>query len=119
MKKTLITFILFGILISGLNLLTAFRAPVKQAQPSETWFSIQAEEDLKQMAFDILNTKCNVCHRKQNPFRVFSLKNMEKNATRIRKQVFIKKRMPKGNEIRLTKSEYETLEKWLKTQIDF
>ncbi|MBT33514.1 MAG: hypothetical protein CMO01_27945 [Thalassobius sp.] len=73
-------------------------------------------EELKQAAFEVLNNKCNVCHRKQNPFMVFSLKNMEKRAAKINMQVFIKQRMPKGDEIKLTEKEYSTLKEWLSTQ---
>ncbi|MBL4709511.1 MAG: hypothetical protein JKY48_13835 [Flavobacteriales bacterium] len=71
--------------------------------------------DLKTEAFEVLNAKCNICHRKQNPFKIFSLKNMERHAPKIYKQVFIKKRMPKGNKIKLTKLEYEKLKNWLNT----
>ena len=69
--------------------------------------------DLKIAAFQILETKCNVCHEKKNPRRVFNLENMSDLAPKIHKQVFIKKRMPKGNKIRLTKEEYDTLKYWL------
>ena len=72
--------------------------------------------DLEREAFRILDTKCNVCHRKKNPFMVFSLKNMKKRSRKIYRQVFVERRMPKGDEIRLTKDEYNTLEKWLSTQ---
>lgn len=71
---------------------------------------------LKAAAFEVLNAKCNVCHRKQNPFKVFSLKNMEKHAPKIYKQVFVYRRMPKGDRIKLTEEEYETLKKWLKSR---
>lgn len=72
--------------------------------------------ELKEAAFAILSNKCNVCHRKKNPFKVFSLKNMEKNASRIYQQVFVLGRMPKGNQIQLTAEEYQILENWLNTQ---
>ena len=71
---------------------------------------------LKADAFEVLDTKCNVCHRKRNPFMVFSPKNMEKRAPKIYKQVFVEKRMPKGDDIKLTSEEYDKLEKWLFTQ---
>lgn len=71
---------------------------------------------LKESAYEILDSKCNTCHRKQNPFKVFSYKNMEKHAPKIYKQVFVKRRMPKGNEHHLTKEEYDVLEQWLLTQ---
>ncbi len=71
--------------------------------------------EIKERAYKILNTKCNVCHRTQNPFMVFTHKNMEKRAKRIHKQVFVKKRMPKGNTIKLSAGEYDTLREWLQS----
>ena len=73
-------------------------------------------EDLQQEAFQILNEKCNVCHRKKNPFMVFNQKNMKKRADRIFQAVFVEQRMPKGEDIRLSKEEYATLKSWLNTQ---
>ncbi len=70
-------------------------------------------QDIKQNALSVLENKCNVCHKKQNPFKVFSAKNMNKHADKINTQVFIEKRMPKGNTIVLTPQEYQTLKSWL------
>ena len=78
----------------------------------------KSSEELKTKVFKILENKCNVCHRKQNPFMVFSLKNMEKRAEKIHKQVFVKKRMPKGDEIKLTTEEYSHLNNWLQAQLN-
>ncbi len=75
-------------------------------------------DPLKEQAFEVLATKCNVCHRRQNPFMVFKLNNMDKRAPRIYRAVFVQKRMPKGDDIRLTSEEYAALEQWLKTKID-
>ncbi len=66
-------------------------------------------------ATEILNTKCNVCHVKQNRKKVFTLDNMDAFAPKIHKQVIVKKRMPKGNKITLAESDYTTLKNWLKT----
>jgi uncharacterized membrane protein len=71
---------------------------------------------LNKEALDILEVKCNACHRRQNPFMVFNLKNMEKRAPKIYKMVFIDRRMPKGDEFRLSNEEYNKLEKWLYAQ---
>ena len=68
---------------------------------------------LKQEAFQILEAKCNVCHRRQNPFMIFSVKNMERRASKIYKQVFISKRMPKGDQVKLTSNEHAILKEWL------
>ena len=75
--------------------------------------------DLKVEALQILQSKCNVCYKKKNPRRVFNLENMSDLAPKIHKQVFVKKRMPKGNEIRLTAEEYDTLKQWLLTEKNF
>ena len=75
------------------------------------------ENPKKTAALKILQNKCNVCHKKRNPFMIFKEKNMNKRAKRIYKQVFVKKRMPKGDEIKLTLEEYKILEEWLKTNL--
>lgn len=77
-----------------------------------------ASEELKTKAYKVLDGKCNVCHRKQNPFMVFSMKNMERRAAKIYKQVIVKKRMPKGDDIKLTQEEYSHLKNWLTTQLN-
>lgn len=71
------------------------------------------KEELKKEALKILELKCNVCHKKQNPFMVFKEKNMEKRAPKINQMVFIERRMPKGDEIKLSKEEYTQLKNWL------
>ncbi len=75
--------------------------------------SFIGEEDVKKQALKILQLKCNVCHKKQNPFMVFKEKNMEKRAPKINQMVFVERRMPKGNEIKLSKDEYTQLKNWL------
>ncbi len=67
----------------------------------------------KKIAFDILNTKCNVCHLTRNRRKVFTLENMDQFAEQINEQVFIKQRMPKGREIKLSDSDFSNLKKWL------
>ncbi|MBC9912991.1 hypothetical protein [Chitinophaga varians] len=74
------------------------------------------EED-KGKALLVLQTKCNICHVRNNPFRIFKERNMERNAKDIYKQVFVKGRMPLGNEVKLTEDERETLKKWLEANI--
>ncbi len=73
-------------------------------------------DPIQKQALEILETKCNVCHRKQNPFKVFNSKNMNRHASKIYTQVFVKKRMPKGDKVKLSNEEYDTLKKWLNTQ---
>ncbi len=64
-------------------------------------------------AFEILSKKCNVCHRSKNQSKVFILENMNRFARRINRQVFVWKRMPKGNEITLSDKEKKTLKIWI------
>jgi len=64
---------------------------------------------------NLLETKCNSCHRKKNPFMVFNKKNMNKRAKIIYDQVFVKKRMPKGS--KLSDSESALLKNWLESNI--
>jgi len=70
-------------------------------------------EDSKAVAFQILDNKCNVCHIKRNRKRVFTTENMNPWANDIYKQVFVKKRMPKGNKIKLNAKEYQELLTWI------
>ncbi len=72
-------------------------------------------ESPKSAAYKILVAKCNVCHRKKNPRKVFTLENMESLSPKIFKQVFVKKRMPKGKENNLSPAEYALLKEWLLT----
>lgn len=68
-------------------------------------------------ALKVLQIKCNVCHRRQNPFRVFTAENMNKNAPNIYEQVFVKKSMPKVGALPLTAAEQAALKKWLEAEI--
>ncbi len=126
MKKIVISPLLIGLLLSCLNLFPAFDLPqtsisTSMALPSQG-LDLDSETDLdpdlevKQKALAVLQEKCNVCHKKKNPFKVFSLKNMDKHAPKIYKQVFVYQRMPKGNKIKLTEEESQTLRNWLKSK---
>ena len=72
-------------------------------------------DSTKSIAFNILNQKCNVCHRKQNKRRVFNRQNMTPWAKDIYEQVFVKKRMPRGRKIKLSETEYQQLLNWIKS----
>lgn len=76
-------------------------------------FSSNTARDTKAEAFQILDNKCNVCHLKQNKRRVFTTENMNSWANDIYKQVYVKKRMPKGKKIKLTSQEYQNLLTWI------
>lgn len=77
----------------------------------------RSHDDPKKAALTVLEQKCNVCHRINNPGRVFTIDNMEGLAPKIYKQVFVKRRMPKGNSIRLTEEESEVLKGWVETKM--
>lgn len=72
---------------------------------------------LKQTALSVLTQKCNVCHSVYNPGKVFTADNMESLAPKIYKQVFVKRRMPKGRDIKLTPEEEQLLKGWLETKV--
>lgn len=71
------------------------------------------KDPIKLDAFKVLENKCNACHHVQKPFYVFTWDNMDKFAKDIHSQVFVKKKMPKGDAFNLTSEETESLKKWL------
>jgi uncharacterized membrane protein len=76
----------------------------------------QKDDLLKQNVLKILENKCNFCHRRQNPLKAFAYENIDKLAPKIYKQVYVKKRMPKGNPSLINKEEWDTLPKWLSSE---
>ena len=95
--------------------LLGFKA--KESAKTQSPISITDEsEELKALAFQVLKTKCNTCHIKQNPFFIFTKKNMEKRAERINRAVYIEKRMPKADGEKLTQEESYILKRWLETK---
>ena len=105
--------ILIGLLVAVAILSSAF---TKNEPPKKLIHRRHANDKLKKEALAILEAKCNVCHRSQNPFMLFKEKNVSKRAKKIYQMVFVERKMPKGNEVRLSKEEYFKLEKWLFTQ---
>jgi len=69
----------------------------------------------KKKAYSIFKRKCNVCHNTDNPNKVFTMDNMDGFAKKIKRQVFLWRRMPKGNEIVLTEKEKQELKSWIKS----
>jgi uncharacterized membrane protein len=116
MQKIHITVLISWLLLLLTILFSSFIAPPSPKAPAFGTLPANIAPDLKAEVFQLLDTKCNVCHRKKNPFRVFTLKNMERNARRIHQQVFVYKRMPKGSTIKLTDADYQLLKQWLNTQ---
>ena len=74
---------------------------------------LAVHDDVSTRALQVLQTKCNVCHLRQNPRKVFTRENMDSFAPKIHRQVFVKKRMPKGKKIKLTAEEYQILSTWI------
>ncbi|MBS0031043.1 hypothetical protein ACTJJ0_29055 [Chitinophaga sp. 22321] len=71
----------------------------------------------RKAVLSVLTNKCNVCHRHSNPGKVFTPDNLDELAPKIYKQVFVKRRMPKGRDIRLTPEEEQQLRDWLETKV--
>lgn len=115
MKKKFSSLLVFGLLISC-HLLAVSLFDVAEPVQRLAQHQIIQEDTLKLAALKILDSKCNVCHRKRNPFMVFKEKNMERRARKIYLQVFVTKRMPKDQATPLSEAEYATLKKWLLTQ---
>lgn len=115
MKKEKVPLLVFLVLAYGTLMLQTFSLSGSAAPFVAKAITHAEPEDLKKEALAVLQTKCNVCHRKQNPFKIFKEKNMERLAPKIYEQVFIKKRMPKAGQT-LTDEERNTLKQWLLTQ---
>lgn len=115
MKKKSTFIIWLGILAGIVIMLTNSSSAGVEIKPADI-LTDRASGMLKNKALRILEDKCNVCHRRQNPLMLFKDKNMEKRAIKIYNMVFVERRMPKGDEIRLTFAEYQILEEWLFTQ---
>ena len=82
-------------------------------QSTEAYKSIDLTKYSNEKAYQILNNKCNVCHIKRNKRRIFTRDNMNAWANDIYKQVFIKKRMPRGKKTKLNQDEYQELLTWI------
>ena len=101
-----------GVLLIMALIFSGFTA--KQATSGTISSDPSSSEKLKAKALIVLQTKCNFCHKRQNPFKVFKEKNMSRYAPKVYEQVFVKKRMPKKGI--LTQEERKILEEWLKTE---
>lgn len=104
--------IIIGIILSFLAEQHPKRDFSQSYVPAESMYTV-AEDSVQLRAYKILSNKCNVCHEKRNRRRVFSKENMTPWANDVYKQVFIKKRMPKGKKIKLTNEEYQELLTWI------
>lgn len=112
MQKIMKTHFFKGLMIAVL--MYGYRPALANVHPDP---AVRRKDDsVKEQALIILQGKCNVCHERQNPGKVFTGSNMETHAPKIYKQVFVKQRMPRGNAIKLSQEEKGTLLRWLETQ---
>lgn len=106
--------ILFILGFTAVSLLVISPAKSKSLGAINTYFPIN-HSVVKIKAFEILKTKCNICHTKKNRKKIFTLENMDIFAAKVEEQVFIKKRMPRGKKNKLTDKEYQQLSTWIKS----
>lgn len=90
--------------VIGILLAALLYSPVVTSHPAR-------EDDPRKKALTVLETRCNTCHKVANPRKVFTSTSMETYATQIYRQVFIKRRMPKGD--KLTIEEEQALRQWI------
>lgn len=109
---TALNLLLVGFYISLTSLPTDSKKQLNNIK-EQTLISRISNDFYKKEAFQVLTTKCNICHIKQNRRRVFTMENMNSMANDVYKQVFIKKRMPKGKKIKLSDKEYQQLLSWI------
>lgn len=102
--------IMAGYILSFLTLTTA--PQYKDPMQGETQIVARLYQDTPEV-FSILDHKCNVCHKRRNRRRVFTPENMDVYKQAIYIQVFVKKRMPKGNSQQLTAKEQQELLTWI------
>lgn len=101
MNKAIIPLIAFSLFCIQIGVFAAFKSPEKPQQFVHLPLSVSLELRLKEEVFKVLDANCNICHRKNSSFNLFSTKNMDKYAKKIYKQVFGYRKMPKGDEIKL------------------
>lgn len=107
MKTSLLSVFLFT------TLLVLPSATIESSPPPAALYEYETSNELVEKAFLILQTKCNDCHGQKKRKAVFTKDNMKQFAKKINKQVFVKKRMPKGDDIKLTEEELGTLKRWV------
>ena len=115
----MVNFFIQIIAIISINSIEAYKSFKVNNESPEFHTSDFLIEHSNEKAFQILNKKCNVCHRKQNKRRIFTEENMHTWANDIYKQVFIKKRMPKGKKIKLSSEEYQELLNWISSSKNY
>ncbi|WP_461304235.1 hypothetical protein [Aureisphaera sp.] len=109
--------IVFLIIVIGQSMVVWISEPevMTNSYISSVNVATSIEDPIKTSAFQVLSKKCNVCHSKRNRRWVFSEENMNPRATDVYKQVFVKKRMPKGKGNKLSSEENQILLTWIST----
>lgn len=107
MNWKVITF--FGVIFTCL-LLWSFDHPAR-------FISVYQDNptQVQDKAFEVLENKCNECHRLKKPDFVFTKTNMTVFAPLIYTQVFVKKKMPKGKDYPLSSADKTALTIWLES----
>lgn len=59
-----------------------------------------------------------MCHATKKKTDIFKLANIDSLARDIQKQVFVKRKMPKGRKVKLTEEEMATLMEWVLTVVE-
>ena len=90
------------------------RSSLDSLRHMNSYTTVSEQDSFKKNAFNVLDKKCNVCHVSKKRVQNFTLQNMDSLAKEINKQVFVKKKMPKGNKIALSVEDIETLKLWLR-----
>lgn len=113
MMVTIVKFLIGIFTTLSVNSTVTYESIDTNSEQSELYASHYLSKPHNEKAFQILDNKCNVCHRKRNKRRVFTTQNMNTWTNDIYTQVFVKKRMPKGKTIKLTSNEYQELLTWI------
>ncbi len=95
------------------TLLVLPSATIESSPPPPSFHEYEVSDQIVEKAFLILQTKCNDCHGQKKKNAILTKENMNQFAEKINKQVFIKKKMPKGDEIKLTEEELGVLKNWV------
>ncbi|MCR9080776.1 MAG: hypothetical protein NXH89_00025 [Cyclobacteriaceae bacterium] len=107
---------MFFSVLTGVLFLGSSFIPLEELEPVNFQYAASEDLQIEREVLKILQTKCNVCHQRQNPFMVFKEQNISRRAGKIYQMVFIERSMPKGTDYQLTEEEYSQLKNWLLKQ---
>ena len=96
-------YLLIGVLVVSM----AAKPDKPDTEPKNPYSKIKRKAEL------VLIENCNPCHKRMNPSKVFSAKNMELHAAKIEDEALIKKRMPLGFWNKLEEKELQALQTWV------